>query len=221
MKKNLFLLLLLTCSFNIFAGIDTTIVPIQRQLFHDRIRQEQKLLDEADGKTDGVIKVSSNDEINRAVTDIMIRRISQLVDSIELNVKITSNNQKVRYLNYTENLVSAYRIGWRSKQFNPTYAALLVNSFEKVMNADIDHISMASYIDELPYEAGMIIAGIFKTNTGYTASKKILFLKYSAIHPDKIIQNIEPYVNELFADSMITVCSLHNPTAVYNAAQVR
>ena len=219
MKKKIFLLLLLIYSANVFAGVDTVIVPIQRQLFHDRINQEQKLLDQADGKTDGIIKVSSNDEINSAVTDIMIRRINQLTDSIELNVKIATNNEKVRYLNNIENLVRAYRNGWKLKQLNPTYAALLVNNFEKVMNANIDSGSMAPYIDELPYEAGMIITEIFKENTGYAASKKILFLKYSAIHPDKIIQNIEPYVNEPFADSMVTVCSQYNPTAVYNASQ--
>ena len=50
-------------------------------------------------------------------------------------------------------------------------------------------------------------------------SRKILFLKYSFLHPDKIIQNIGPYTKEPFADSLITVCSRYNPTAVYTASQ--
>ena len=219
MVKKIFFFLLLLYSANVFAAADTVIVPIQRQLFHERINQEQTLLDWADGKLDGLIKVSANDEINHAVTAMMLQRINQLQDSIELNTKITTNNEKVRYLNYTESLVRAYRNGIRLKQVNPTYAAVLVNNFEKAMNANIDGNSMALYIDELPYEAGKIITDIFKDNRGYTESRKILFLKYSVIHPDKIIQNIAPYVDESFADSMVSVCARYNPTAVYSASQ--
>ena len=219
MVKKIFFFLLLLYSANVFAAPDTVIVPIQRQLFHERINQEQTLLDWADGKLDGLIKVSGNDEINHAVTAMMLQRINQLEDSIELNTKITTNNEKVRYLNYTESLVRAYRNGIRLKQVNPTYAAVLVNNFEKAMNTNVGGNSMAANIDELPYEAGKIITDIFKDNRGYTESRKILFLKYGVIHPDKIIQNIAPYIDEPFADSMVAVCARYNPTAVYTASQ--
>ena len=219
MVKKIFFFLLLLHSASAFAGADTVIVPIQRQLFHERIKQEQNALDWADGKQDRLIKVSSNDEINHAVTAVMLQRIDQLQDSIELNTKIASNNEKVRYLSYIENLVRAYRNGWRLKQLNPVYAVQLVSGFEKTMNANIDNSSMAPYIEALPYEAGKIITDIFKDNNGIAASKKILFLKYSILYPGKIIQNIIPYVDEPFADSMVAVCARFNPSAVYTASQ--
>ena len=73
MVKNIFLVtLLLICTATAFATIDTIKPPIQRQRFHDKINEEQKLLDKADGKADGIIKVSGNEEINLAVTDVMM-----------------------------------------------------------------------------------------------------------------------------------------------------
>jgi hypothetical protein len=219
MSRKLLLLLLLIPSAYAFASVDTVVVPIGRQLFHDRINEEQRLLDRTDGKIDGIIKVSGNPEINAAVTDIMINRINAIEDSIELNKKIPSQKEKVRYLSYTANLVKAFRAGWRSRQYNPSFAPLLVTSFEKIMNAAVDSGSMAPIIAELPYETARLLVDIFKENPGFRESKKILFLKFSSLHPDKILQNIEPYADEPFADSLVVVCCLRNPTAVYSASQ--
>ncbi len=219
MKKKLFFFFLLLSASRVFAGIDSVIVPLARQFFHDRIKEEQKLLDKADGKMDGIIKVSANDEINFSVTDIMNRKINELQDSIELSDKIVKNQEKVRYLRYIENLLIAFRGGLKSKQFNPVFAPMLVNAFEKAMRADIDSSSMAPYIEELPYEAAKIITRIFTGNKGYNESKKILFLKFCSLYPDKILQNIAPYAEEPFADSLIVICCRRNPTAIYSESQ--
>ena len=218
-KKLFFFFFLSASSLPVFAHADTVIVPIQRQLFHERIQEEQKQLDKADGKLDGLIKVSANAEINAIVTDVMFKKIKTLEDSIELNNKIFNQKEKVHYLDYLANLVKAFRTGWKSKQFNPVFASLLVGSFEKVMNANIDSISMAPEIELLPYETAKIIAEIFKDNVGFVAGKKIVFLKFSTLYPEKILQNIEPYINEPFADSLVELCCRRNPSAIYSASQ--
>ena len=218
-KKIFFFFFLSASSLPVFAHADTVIVPIQRQLFHERIQEEQKQLDKADGKLDGLIKVSANAEINAIVTDVMFKKIKNLEDSIELNNKIFNQKEKVHYLDYLANLVKAFRTGWKSKQFNPVFASLLVGSFEKVMNANIDSISMAPEIELLPYETGKIIVEIFKDNVGFAAGKKIVFLKFSTLYPEKILQNIEPYINEPFADSLVELCCRRNPSAIYSASQ--
>lgn len=218
-KKLFFFFFLSASSLLVFAHADTVIIPIQRQLFHERIQEEQKQLDKADGKLDGLIKVSANAEINAIVTDVMFKKIKNLEDSIELNNKIFNQKEKVHYLDYLASLVKAFRMGWKSKQFNPVFASLLVSSFEKVMNANIDSTSMAAEIELLPYETGKIIAEIFKDNVGFAASKKVVFLKFSTLFPEKILQNIEPYINESFADSLVELCCRRNPTAIYSASQ--
>ena len=219
MQKKLSLFFLLFSSYTAFACVDTVVVPIQRQLLHERIRLEQTLLDKADGRADGLISLSPNEEVNQSITEALINKVNRLTDSIELNDRIASNNEKLRYLIFTENLLSSFRYGWKNRQLNPAYAGILVNSFEQAMNANIQGNSIAPIIDQLPYEAGKIITAIFNNNPGNKDCLKILFLKFSALYPDRILENIEPYLNESFADSMVVVCSCFNPAAIYTASQ--
>ncbi len=215
----LFLLSLLSIfSLTVFASVDTVKVPFARILFHDKIANEQKLLDKDDGHLDGMLKVSANDEINLQVTDIMFRRINELADSVEVNNKIPSNNDKVRYLVFIKDLVRDFRMAYEAKEINPALAGLLVDNFQKIMEANIDTLSMAPYIAQVPYEIGQINADIFKKNIGYNKSLSILYLKYCGLHPDKVLSTIRPYVNESFADSLITATTLRDPVQVYDYA---
>jgi hypothetical protein len=216
--KNIFLSLLVVCSLNAFAGVDTVTVPIQRRLFHDRIDQEQKLVDKADGKSDGVVRVSSNEDINLAVTDALVRKVDELQNFVETSAKLATNNDKVRYLTYIELMVKGYRIAWKHKQLAPAYAPMLEDNFETIMKLNIDGQSMASTIGKVPYEVGTIITNIFTENKGYKESRNVLFLKYCVLNPDKILQSIEPYANESFADSMVAVSAKLNPVGIYNYA---
>ena len=219
MKKYLLLSLLLIALTPVFALQDSVIVPIFRQLFHDKINDEQIQLDRLDGKIDGLIRATHKLEINLAITDIMTRKIDEFENYVELNNKLATNNQKIRYLSYIENLLKAFRHSWRLKEFNPVYAPLLVETFEKIMKANIDSLSMAPAIEQAPYEVGKLLTEIFIENSGYAESKKQLYLKYSLLHPDKILQSIEPYINEPFADALVAKSCEINPTAVYNIAQ--
>ena len=64
---------------------DSLKVPIERQMKHDKINQEQKLLDEADGRLDGIIKATQQDDVNLVITDAVFRQIDEMQDSIETN----------------------------------------------------------------------------------------------------------------------------------------
>ena len=201
------------------ASADTVVVPIGRQIFYERLYDEQKLLDRADGKQDLKVTVSGNDEINQAVTGTMMKGVRALADSIELNKKIPGQTDKVKYLSYLTALVKAYRTGWKSKQLNPTYAPLLVQHFEQTMNLNIANQNIAFLIDKLPYEAGKILVDIFKDNIGWKESRMISFVKFCTLYPDRIMQNLEPFADEPFADSLVTLCARRNPTAVYTISQ--
>ncbi|MGB4843727.1 MAG: hypothetical protein WBP16_04625 [Ferruginibacter sp.] len=219
MNRYLLSFLLLFAVTPVFALQDSVIIPIYRQLFHDKINDEQLQLDKLDGKTDGIFKVSTKPDINLAVANAMFDKIDALQEFIELEKRIKTNNEKIRYLSYVENLVKAFRSGWRLKEFNPALAPLLVETFEKIMIANIDSINMVPFIEKAPYQVGKIVAEIFSENSGYTESKKLLYKKFCKLNPDKILQTIEPYANEPFADSLIAESCLFNPTAIYTIAQ--
>ncbi len=100
-----FLLLVFIFPIASFAHTDTTNIPVSRQIFHDRVIAEQKRVDRVDGRLDGLVKVSGNPDINLQVTDALIRKVNVLRNDIENNNDLPTNNDKVRYLRYLENLL--------------------------------------------------------------------------------------------------------------------
>jgi hypothetical protein len=65
----------------------------------------------------------------------------------------------------------------------------------------------------------MINASIFVENPGYQESKIALFKKFCTLNPGKILQNLAPYVNEPFADSLVIVAFNNSPSQLYSYAQ--
>jgi hypothetical protein len=219
MNKLVILILLLASGTRVIASTDTVRVPIERQLFHDKIISEQKLIDRLDGRIDGVIKVSNNDEINTVVSSAIYDRVNQIKDSIEINNQIPRHFEKVRYLRNIETMLKNLRMGMRVKEFNPTYIPQLIDAFNKCMRSNYVNDNIIRFLQPLPYESARIITELFTDNIGYKESKKILFLKFAVAHPDKIIDYITPYLEEPFADSLIVIAAQRNPTAIYTTAQ--
>jgi hypothetical protein len=201
------------------AGGDTTTIPLNRQVFHDKIKAEQRRADKADGKQDGVIRVSSNPEINSEVSDAIFRKVNVLRNDIEIDSQLATNNDKIRYLRYVEYLVRDFTNSWRSHRLAPALAPTLVDNFTEVMFADINGESMAPFIQKVPYEVGLINSEIFSENAGFKECQKILFLKFCKLYPDKILANIYPYIDEPFADSLVIEAFNNNPSQVYSYAQ--
>jgi hypothetical protein len=219
MKRYLFCFFLFIAISPVFAAQDSIIVPINRQLFHDKIVNEQILLDKLDGKHDGLIKLTANAQLNDLVTDLVFNKIYALRESVELNEKLATNNQKVRNLSYIENLLKNYRYGIRTKEFNVASTKQLFQIFEIIMKETTEDVDMTLQIENAPYPVAKILTEIFTENKGYAESKKRLYIKYCKLNPDKILQTIAPYLNEPFADSLIVESCKYNPTSIYNIAQ--
>ena len=220
MKFFLPFLVLILLSTEIFAFQDSIVVPLSRRLFHDRIDNEQLLTDKADGKKDGIIRVSNNVDINIEVTDALIRKIDDLQNYVETNDKNISNNEKIRQLIFIEDLVKTFRRDWKLRVFNPALAPALISNFSNVWKVNMNSGNMVPLINNMPYEVGVMLTEIFNKNIGYAESKKLLFLKFSQQHPDKILSSIRPFVNESFADSMVVVASKNDPEQLYNYAYI-
>ncbi|MEO6220234.1 MAG: hypothetical protein ABIO81_07385 [Ginsengibacter sp.] len=201
------------------AGDDTTNIPLSRQVFHDKIKDEQKRADKADGRLDGLIKVSPNNEINLQVTDAIIRKINVIRNDIESNKQLPTNNDKIRYLRYVEYLLKEFTNDWRGHTISPAMAPLLVDNFREILTANMKGENMAPFIEKVPYEVGMINSEIFNDNKGYNESKIILFRKFCKLYPDKILSNLGPYVNEPFAGSLVIDAFNNNPSQLYSFAQ--
>lgn len=205
-------------SLAVFAG-DTSNIPVSRQAFHERVVAAQERLDKRDGKVDGFIKAGNNADINLQVTDAIFRKVNMLRNEVEANKNIPTNNDKVRYLRYLEYLLRDFTLAWQNKLLEPADASELVDIFTSVFHKNIEKENMLPVIEHAPYEIGKIVVNIFLDNPGYHQSRIALFRKHARLHPDEILPNIGPFVDEPFADSMILIAFKRNPIQLYNFAQ--
>ena len=218
MKYLFICLLTIFCEGEVFASPDSVVIPLNRQLFHDRIDNEQSLLDKEDGKIDGMIRVAANESVNLQVTDALLRRLNEYQYSVETNDSIVSNNEKIRQLNFIEVFSRNFRISWRQKKVDPSLAPLLVDVFYQAWIANRQGASILPFIASMSYEAGVVLTEVFPQNIGYKESRNLLFIKYCHLHPEKILTLIGPYSNEAFADSLIVVACKNDPEQLYNYA---
>lgn len=194
-------------------------IPLNRQIFHDRIDDQQARADLMDGKRDSTLHISPSPSINKQASDAIFKQVDWLQWRIEADMRIPGNNEKIKYLRDLEDLVRDFQIKWREHTFSPDLTSALVKDFQKVMDMDIKGGSIEDLIQGMPYDVGTILVAIFNDNPGAKAAGKVLFLKYCALHTSYILPNILPYADEPFTDSLISVVAVKRPLELYNYAQ--
>jgi hypothetical protein len=200
--------------------VDTPRIPLSRQLIHQRIQEAQGDADKLDYKKDNFLKLTPNEEINMQVTDAIFRHVTGMRYSLEADNRLKNNSNKlIGCLRLVREMVTAFSSNYKQKKIGAVYVPMLVNGFHNMLNAAIDSQSIAPYIAESPHEVAVILAELFKDNIGYQESRKLIFLKFIALNPDKILQTIRPYAQEPFADSLVVIACRNNPVQLYSYAQ--
>jgi hypothetical protein len=138
---------------------------------------------------------------------------------VENNSDIASSNDKIRHLRFIENLLKSFRISWKNRDINAIEFPSLFENFTQIFKANIAGESMLPFIYNASYAVARINTNLFEDNRDNRLARNQVYLKYTSLHPDKILQTIRPYVNEYFADSLIVVASERNPVQLYSYAQ--
>lgn len=200
---------------------DTTRVkiPLIRQHFHDRIDKEQTLIDRLDGKADQTLNAGNNEEVRLMATESLYGKVDRMQNWVELNNRIVSNNDKVRYLRYIENVLILFRTGYRARELKLAQLPSVLDVFDEMMKANLDGRSLIPFVAAAPYETASIYSKVFADNPESRELKNIVYLKYCRLHPDDILQTIGPYTGEYFADSLIVECCKRDPVQLYSYAQ--
>ncbi len=221
MKHLLFLSLLFLLNKTSAALSDTTDIPLARKSRHDDIRKEQINCDKLDGKIDGQLKLTSNEEYNASVTEALFKKPNELRYWIEKNdALLPNNNDKVRYLRYVAEILIAYRIAQRDKEMQPLDLVALLNEFENAIKAKVENKPVLSFIEKSSYPVAKILTTMFAEGTVESgAAASTVYLKYIAVHPNKILQTLSSFANEPFADSLVSVACKRNPVQFYSYSQ--
>ena len=221
MMRTLLPLLFIVVSLHSLASphADTVKVPIFRQVFHDKVNNEQKLLDRADGKIDQYVQLNKNEEINLHVTDAAFRKIDELQNWVETNDQLASNNDKIRYLRHIEDFLRIFRQEWRNKEIKPVEFPGLYSFFENAIKNVAAGKSFIPVIASASYESAKIITSVFDDHADNKTARELVYLKYSKLHPDNILKTIRPFADASFADSLVVVAAKNNPVQLYSFAQ--
>jgi ribosomal protein S17E len=221
MMRIVLLLSLFITNITAFAApaVDTVKIPIFRQGFHDKVNNEQKLLDRADGKVDQYVQLNKNEEINLHITDAAFRKIDELQNWVETNEQLVSNNDKIRYLRYIEDFLRIFRAEWRNKEIKPVEFPALYNYFDKAIKNLAAGKSFLTVVISAPYESAKIVTNVFDDHSDTKAARELVYLKYSKIHPENILKTIRPFADASFADSLVVIAAKNNPVQLYSYAQ--
>jgi hypothetical protein len=201
--------------------------PKQRQLWHDDIDKEQRNMLKWDGKDDGKMTISDNEEINFLVT----KAATTTIDCFQFRVEKDSSlggQQKVGYLRWYADLLKSIQKDWAVKspvekilRSKPSALPVVLAAFEKGLAAIRSDQSLLEIVKELDYAtAGIIIKlSAFENNKELKACKNEMVRKYCGMYPKKILATLQQNPDVPFADSLIKTIARSNPKELYDYAQ--
>ncbi|MBX9783023.1 MAG: hypothetical protein K2X48_07005 [Chitinophagaceae bacterium] len=199
------------------SDTDKIEIPMSRQLRHENIIKEQKRVDKLDGKVDQFVKLSSNDDVNVQVTDVIYRKTDAM--RYEIERMQADNNTKIGYLRSLQELLQAIGINAKTNKEILPLIPQMFESYKEGMRLMNEGKSLVPLFDRLPYQAGELLTGLFTKSKEPGDIKKIIYLKKVRNNPSQIIQGIEMFMNEPFADSLVSVAATKIPLEVYTYAQ--
>lgn len=216
-----FYILLLFISFNVAAQPPNPVIPIQRQLWHDKIAAQQKLLDKMDGKADSLVKAGNNEEVNEQLTDEVFRKINLLKNWVEKTPSLKNNRDKVIHLRSIEYFLQYFREDWKAKKISPLEFPQLRSRFEDILNNIASGKPVVSQIENLSYPQASILVRSMPDIPEKGVADVIVYKKFAYLYPEKILSTIRPYADQPFADSLIIIAAKKSPVQLYSFAQNR
>jgi hypothetical protein len=192
--------------------------PINRQLRHEFVDREQANALRIDGKADQQFTASPNDDVNFLVTKALTQKVDYLQYKIEKDS--TAHNEKLKYLRGLENILRGFTAGFKNRSFAAGNLPILLDVFEKAMDKDRSKQSIEDLVEKSSYPVSYLLlsSGAFDANSGYRASRNLLMLKYSLLHPENIFVALRENPDVPFRDSLIKVAGYKYPRKLYDYA---
>ncbi|MCD2424734.1 hypothetical protein LQ567_18270 [Niabella pedocola] len=195
-------------------------VPITRQLSHDNVNKQQKLLLGSDGKANDSFTIDNNESASQIATKAITTKVDWLQYEIETNASI-DNRMKTGYLSGLVAILSHMRTGWLKKEVRPTHFDQIIALYKKLIDANQKKESLVPYISYFPYDIvyTATLPRIFEENPSYKQIKDILLVKYCTQYPHRTFIALTDYPDAPAADSLIKAVGKQYPEQLYSYAQ--
>jgi hypothetical protein len=193
---------------------------IRRARLHEEIAELQKRVLSADGKADRSINFGVDLDLDLLLTDVYTRQLEQLHSSIEQDPG-TDHRIKVKYLTGLQQVLEGLLKGWNSGVLMPENGLQLFDAFSKYMAADRQDKDFSSLVSGFPYAVNQVLLGnnsVFFENPGIVKARIVVFQQFASTDPDKALPQLEPYLDQPFANSVIVAAAKKNPSLFYDYA---
>jgi len=196
-------------------------VDIRRQKLHEDIDALQARLEASDGRADGQYAPGRDAEVNLLLTDVFLRRVDVLQDTLEAS-PVLDHRLKVRYLAGLEHALAGYLSETVAGRMPPEQGPLLFGAYQALFRTDLSGRSVASLADGLPFPVGSILFlqdnSVFHDAPGYRDARHAVFLKYCTLHPERVLDRIAAFADQPFADSLVALSARRYPNTFYDHA---
>lgn len=191
-------------------------IPLDRALFHDKIDNEQKRADAADGNTDKRIVVG-NGTASDVYTNALIKQIDRLQVLVEnmptVNRDSVAENQlKIQSLRGLWELLRQYDADPRRR---PSFYDSLVNNMSNLIvaiNEDKSYDFVTAHPDIYTLDNGKVLLG----NSAET--RAFIYLAMAQADPVFMARRLEEFAKDTFAPTIIMAAARKDPGLIFNYA---
>ncbi len=199
--------------------VDTlyTAVPLQRQLWHDKIDKEQRRADATDGKIDQYIYYSDDTNYNNILKKSIfddVDHMQVMIENLPANGKdpATDHQEKVRLLTSVWDMLRDFNADLNIDIF---YYRKMVNNLHDMIIARHEGRSMQFVKDNISMQTLNNVKHIFPTGS---EERDFIYTEMSKREPAIMIKRLAEFANEPAADVAIAGAAKVVPQEVYNFA---
>ncbi|GMV78160.1 MAG: hypothetical protein AMXMBFR79_12910 [Chitinophagaceae bacterium] len=194
-------------------------VPTMRQLSHDYIDKNQKIITQLDGSSDGIFFVSNIDSVNAKTNDALQIIIDNIQAKIELDSTIDENN-KYKWLRSLNDMLLSFISGYKARLFKGNILYDVIIAYNDAMELELKNQSIKPIVEKYSFEVGEILIKNFalKTNVGVPSCADVILFKKIQRYPKKTMYYLAQNPNAIFADSIIISQAYKDPEQLYNYA---
>ena len=195
-------------------------IDIRRIKLHEDIDALQKQVISLGGGKQQLATISNDPDLNLLYTDVYTRQLDLLQEEVEANASL-DHRIKVKYLTGLIQIMRGFIDNWQAGIIPAGQAVVLFSAYRSYMGADLEGKSILPLVLRYPYQVNKILLGentVFFENNGLKASRSLLFKQFAREQPSNVLANIDPYLGESYADSLIIASAHRNPEQFYNYA---
>jgi hypothetical protein len=194
--------------------VDTLInpVPMQRSLFFDKVKKQQRRADASDGKVDNYINYNNDADAGRILTNSLltdVSRIQIMIENLPIEDKFVENQTKLGYHRSLENVLIQFN---NDKKFDVSYYRKLVSNFRQMVIAKYEG-TLSAFVKN-----NVNIYSLGNSQLLNDVDKEFLCEEIGKQDPTLLIRKLSEFANKPCADIVLAGAARVVPDEVFNYA---